>query len=259
MMCRMAEAVAITREVSSALGQCELTHLARVHIDVALARTQHAAYERALVDAGFRIERLPSTPDMPDAVFVEDIAVVFEEVALVTRPGAVSRRAEVPAIADALSQYREVRRIEPPATLDGGDVLVTDRRVFVGLSSRTNREAVRQMRRILTPFGYEVCEVTVGDCLHLKSAATAISAHAVLLNPNWIDQTVFDELDVVTVDPSEPSAANALKLRDRVIFPSAFPRTCSKLRSRGLRVETVEASELAKAEGAVTCCSLILE
>jgi len=250
--------VAITRAVSAAIGACELTHVARAPIDVEVARAQHAAYERALAGAGYRVERLPAGDDMPDCVFVEDIAIVFGEIAIVTRPGAASRRIEVPAVAEALARYRDVRTIDAPATIDGGDVLAIGRQVFVGRSSRTNDAAIAQLERALAPFAYRLHGVDVRGCLHLKSAATAIADDAVLINPELVDAELFGALGVVTVDPREPAAANVLRLHDRVIVPAAFPRTAEKLTARGLRVETVDASELAKAEGAVTCCSLIV-
>jgi len=249
----------MTRDVSPAFADCELTHVERVPIDVAAARAQHEAYEQALADAGYRIRRLPAGREMPDSVFVEDIAVVFDELAIVARPGAVSRRTEVAAIADALAAYRPLRRIEAPGTMDGGDVLVAGRRVYVGLSSRTNRAAVQQMRALLAPHGYTVCEVVVDGCLHLKSAVTAIDDGVLLVNRRWIDAAAFGGFELVDVDSSEPWAANALRLRDRIVFPSAFPRTADRLRARGLRLVSLEVGELAKAEGAVTCCSLILD
>lgn len=250
--------VALTREVSPALGACQLTHLARLPIDLDLARAQHAAYEAALADAGYRVERLSSGPGMPDCVFVEDNGVVLEEMAIVTRPGAESRRGEVEAVAAALSKYRELRPVEPPGTMDGGDVLVSGKQVFVGLSSRTDRHAAGQVRHLLEPHGYTVSEVDVAGCLHLKSAVTVIDEDLLLVNAEWIDATEFGEFELVAVDPREPGAANALRLRDRVIFPSAFPRTAERLAARGLRVVPVDVSELAKAEGAVTCCSLLV-
>jgi dimethylargininase len=251
--------VAITRDISPAFADCELTHLPRVPIDVSRARAQHQAYEEALAEAGYRVERLESAADMPDSVFVEDIAIVFEELAVITRPGAVSRRGEVPAIADALEAHRAVRRIEAPATIDGGDVLVVGRRVFVGLSSRTNREAVRQLRSLLASYGYTICEAAFEDCLHLKSAVTALNDDTLLLNPRLVNPQTFAGFEIIEVDPDEPMAANALRLRDRIIFPSAFPRTAVRLRANGFRVAAIDASELAKAEGAVTCCSLLLD
>jgi len=251
--------VAITREVSSALAACELTHQPRVRIDVDVARAQHHAYEEALAGEGCVIERLPAGPDMPDSVFVEDIAVVFDEVAIITRPGADSRRIETPAVEAALARYRPLRTIEAPGTVDGGDVLVVGRRVFVGLSSRTNADAAAQMLRILGPLGYTVSEVRVTGCLHLKSAVTAVDEHALLVNPAWIPHGAFDGYDLIDVDPAEPMAANALRLGEAVIYPLAFPRTGERLSTRGVRLHLVDASELAKAEGAVTCCSLIVQ
>jgi dimethylargininase len=251
--------VAITRAVSPAFASCELTHLERVPIDVARARAQHHAYEQALVAAGGLVRQLDTSAELPDSVFVEDIAIVFPELAIVTRPGADSRRAETPAIAQALASFRSLREIQPPGTIDGGDVLVAGRRVFVGLSTRTNEAAVAQMRQILGPYGYTVCATGVTGCLHLKSAVTALDDTTLLVNRAWIDPPAFQGFTLVDVDPAEPSAANALRLDDCVIFPAAFPRTARLLEGRGLPVTRVDADELAKAEGAVTCCSLIID
>jgi dimethylargininase len=251
--------VAITRDVSPALSACELTHLDRVPIDVESARAQHHLYIDVLSAAGYCVDQLPSGPETPDSVFVEDIAIVFPELAIITRPGAASRRAEVAAVADALRRYRPLVSIEAPGTVDGGDVLVAGRRVFVGRSTRTNADAVAQMRRVLSPHGYTVCEVAVSDCLHLKSAVTVVDAGVVLLNPDWIAPALFREFEILTVADGEAYGANALRLRDRVVVPAAFPRTADRLAARGLRVVAVDASELAKAEGAVTCCSLLVE
>jgi dimethylargininase len=252
-------AIALTRDVSPALAVCELTHLERCSIDVGLARQQHAAYEQVLRDAGYTVHRLPATREMPDSVFIEDSAVVFDEVAILTRPGAESRRIETAEVAKALAPYRTVRAIIQPAHIDGGDVLVAGRRVFVGRSTRTNAEAVEQMRHWLAPFGYAVCEVPIGACLHLKSAVTRLEDDMLLANPQWLDMRTFRDYEVIEVDPAEPMAANVVRLRDRVIYPRAFPRTAERLASRGFRIEFVDASELAKAEGAVTCCSLIFD
>lgn len=250
--------VAITREVSSSLPNCELTHLLRTPIDVELARAQHREYERSLREAGYIVERLASGPEMPDSVFIEDIAVVFDELAIVMRPGAESRRLEIRAVADALARHRQLRAIEAPATADGGDVLVAGKHVFVGMSTRTNSAAASQMAQSLEPHGYNVREVAVHGCLHLKSAVTTLSDDVLLVNPAWIEPSIFAGFTIVEVDPGEPAAANALALDDRIVFPSSFPRTADRLERRGLRVQRIDATEVAKAEGAVTCCSLIL-
>lgn len=254
--------MATTRDISPAIQECQLTHLARAPIDLDLARAQHADYEWALVEAGITVRRLHAEPDMPDSVFVEDIAVVFDELALITRPGAESRRAETPAVIDALSRvqnlhFRSLAMIEEPGTLDGGDVLVVGRQVFVGLSQRTNSAAIDQLRRILGRVDYSVRAVPVLKCLHLKSAVTAIGPDALLINRDWIPEDAFAGLELVDVHPDEPYAANALLLPDRIVYPAAFPKTRKQLEKRGLQVRVVDVGELAKAEGAVTCCSLI--
>ena len=249
--------IAITREISPAIERCELTHLTRQAIDVGKAHAEHHAYEQRLQEAGYRLERLGAGASMPDSIFVEDIAVVFDEVAIITRPGARSRRAETAAVAEALGAYRPIRSIEPPGTIDGGDVLTVGKRVFVGESSRTNRSAIAQMASILTPHGYTVLGVALRGGLHLKSAVTAIADDTLLINRDWAPADSFRPFQLVDVDPAEPMAANALRLHDRVIYPTLFPRTRARLDDRGIRVVGVEVGEIAKAEGAVTCCSLV--
>ena len=251
--------IAITREVSPSIGRCELTHLARAPIDVDLARAQHHGYEVALADLGCEVHSLPAVPDLPDSVFVEDIAVVLDELAIITRPGAPSRRLEVPTVAEALAAYRELVEIEAPGTLDGGDVLRIGKRVLVGISGRSTLAAVKQMRDALAPFGYMVEGVPVAGCLHLKSAVTQVAAEAVLVNPAWVDVALFDGMEVIAVDPAESYAANALLIDESIIYPTAYSRTRALLERRGIPVHVVDVSELIKAEGAVTCCSLILE
>jgi dimethylargininase len=252
--------MAITRAVSEAFEQCQLTHLPRVPLDLDRARAQHAAYEWALVEAGCTVRRLGSGPDMPDAVFVEDAAVVVDEGAIITRPGAEPRRVETPAVAEALARHgRPLQQILAPGTLDGGDVLVVGRQVYVGLSARTNRAGINQVVRILGAAGYAVRPVTVGGCLHLKSAVTTVGPDTVLINRGVVPAEAFTGLTLIDVDPDEPSAANALLVGHVIVYPAAFPKTRARLEARGLRVRTVEVDELAKAEGAVTCCSLVFE
>jgi dimethylargininase len=249
--------VAITRAISAAIGQCELTHLQRQAIDVGKARAQHGAYERRLHEAGCAVVRLPSDDTLPDSVFVEDTALVFDELAIVTRPGASSRRGETTAVAEALSAYRTVRQIGPPATMDGGDVLVMHKRVLVGESQRTSRSAIAQLAQMLGPWGYVVEDVRVTGCLHLKSAVTALSDEALVINRAWVPAVQFQPYRLVDVDPTEPSGANALRIGDSVIYPAAYPRTRARLEAQGVHVVDVDVSELIKAEGAVTCCSLV--
>lgn len=250
--------IALTRDVSPAIANCELTHLVREPIDLEAARAQHAAYERCLEKAGCTVRRLPADSSTPDSVFIEDIAIVFDELALIARPGAPSRRAETPAVADAVAQHRPVRRIEPPATLDGGDVLCAGRTVFVGRSTRTNAAGVEQVRRILCPLGYDVRATEVRECLHLKSAVTALADDVLVINRAWIPSADLTGFDLVEVHSDEAFGANALRLADGVLYAAAFPRTRERIEQRGIRVELVDLSELAKAEGAVTCCSILI-
>ncbi len=250
--------IALTRDISPAIAECELTHLERTTIDLEIARAQHDAYERCLAAAGCVVQRLEAAADMPDSVFIEDIAIVFDEIAVITRPGAPSRRVETPTVAEAVARHRPVRRIEPPGTVDGGDVLRVGRTVFVGCSGRTNSAGIGQLRCALRPLGYDVREVDVRGCLHLKSAVTAASDELLLVNHAWIPEADLTGFDVLEVHPDEPYGANLLRLTDRAIHATAFPHTRKRLEQRGVRVESVDLSELAKAEGAVTCCSIVI-
>jgi dimethylargininase len=251
------EPIAITRAVSPSMSDCELTYLPRVPIDVSRAAAQHAEYERVLEDLGCTVQRLPAGPGMPDSVFIEDIAVVLDEIAILTRPGPESRRAESDAVAEALQSCRPLARIEPPGTMDGGDVLVAGRSVFVGCSGRTNAAAIDQMRELIAPLGYDLRPVSVRGCLHLKSAVTALSDETLLMNPAWVLMEEFPGFDLIDVDPREAHGANIVRVMNRLLCSADFPRTHELLFRRGFEAVTVDVSEIAKAEGAVTCCSLI--
>lgn len=250
--------IALTRPVTPSIVHCQLTHLERQPIDPGRAAEQHRAYEDVLADLGCRIERVPPAHDHPDAVFVEDTAVVTDEVAIVTRPGARSRRGEVGPVADVLQAYRPLRHVEGPATLDGGDVLRLGRTVWVGLSARTNQAGFDQLRQILDPLGYELLPVPVTACLHLKTAVTALDPDTLLLNPAWVDPDTFRGYRVATVDPAEPFAANVLAVGDTIVLPAAHARTAERVAGLGFSVTPVDLSELEKAEGGVTCCSILL-
>jgi dimethylargininase len=212
--------IALTREVSQSLGSCELTHLPRSPIDVDVARAEHQEYEQALRDAGCVVRRLPASPDLPDSVFIEDAAVVFDECAVIARPGATSRLAETMEVAGALGEYRPLRSIESPGTLDGGDVLIIGRRVYVGRSGRSNAEGIEQLRHLLLPFGYSVWGVTVSGCLHLKSAVTQVADQLLLVNPKWVRPSAFADVELVHVHQDEPFAANALKIGNQIVYPA---------------------------------------
>jgi dimethylargininase len=250
--------IAITRPVSDSLAACELSFVERTPIDIDLARAQHAAYEAALRAMGCEVVQAPAAHAMADAVFVEDTAVVVDEVAVITRTGAESRRNEGGAIEPLLAQHRPVARIVAPGTLDGGDVLHLDRDVYVGRAARSNDDGIAQLSAILVPFGYRVHTVRTRDCLHLKSAVTAVAEGTVLINRDWLQDDPFGGYRCIEVDPDEPHAANAVRAGTSVLHPASFPRTRQRLREAGIDVHTVDLSELQKAEGAATCCSILL-
>lgn len=251
--------IAITREVSPRFNECEITHIERSPIDLDLARAQHHEYVNVLKKLGCQVVELPAEPNLPDSVFVEDIAFILPEVAVITRPGADSRKPETTSIVQALSPFKDLLHVHEPATVDGGDVLVIGKNIYIGRSSRSNEEVIKQLNELLGPFGYSVTGIQMRDCLHLKSAVTSLDDKTLLINKNWVDTDAFHDFDLVEVDPSEPFAGNCLPLEGSVIFPTAFPMTKRKLQDRGYEVIAVDVSELAKAEGAVTCCSLIIK
>ena len=249
---------ALTRAISPRIVECELTHLDRTPIDVVVARAQHAEYTRALLALDCVVQEVEPAPDHPDSVFIEDTAVVFDEIAVITRPGAASRRGETAAVERVLASLRPLAHITAPGTLDGGDVFVVGKRVFAGRTGRTNDEGIAQLRAALARHGYTVEALDVTGCLHLKTAVTALDDRTVLHNPQWIDRNALTGLDLVEVDPAEPMGANIVRVGDALLYGASYPRTRARLAVRGYRPVCVDASELAKAEGAVTCCSLVL-
>ncbi|HUF00637.1 MAG TPA: arginine deiminase family protein [Anaerolineales bacterium] len=251
--------IAITREVSPRFDECEITHIERTPIDLNAARAQHREYVNALKQLGCDVIELLAEAELPDSVFVEDTAFVLPEVAVITRPGADSRKAETESITRALSPHVKLIHVREPATVDGGDVLVLGKHIYVGLSTRSKPEAIDQLNELLRGYGYTVIGVELHDCLHLKSAVTRVDDKTLLINKHWLDAHHFKNFDLIEVDPSELSAANCLPIAGSIIFPTAFPKTRAKLEERGYKVVTVDVAELAKAEGAVTCCSLIIQ
>ena len=251
--------IAFTRSVAPTIVNCELTHLDREPIDLARAAEQHGLYERELIAAGCVIQRLPDLPDLPDSVFVEDTAVVLREIAILARPGAASRRPEVASVAEALRPHRLLSFIEPPGTLDGGDVLVIGSTIYVGESARTNSEGIRQLADFASDYSYAVRPVKVSRCLHLKSAVTRVAEDLILVNSAWVDSSSFKRMQQIEVHPSEPFAANALWIGENVIYPRTYEKTRARLEGIGLNVHLVETGELQKAEGGVTCCSILIQ
>jgi len=250
---------ALTRQVSPTLANCELTFYDRQPIDVAKAIAQHRAYQECLRELGANIRTLPADPKFPDGVFVEDPAIVLDEIAVITRPGALSRRGETESIAEALRPFRELRWIQEPGTLEGGDVILIGKILFVGLSQRTNAGGISQLEEFVGAFGYRVVPVPVTGCLHLKSGACWAGGDTMLVNHDWVDTSVFHDFKMIAVPAEEPGASDVLPIGGKVLVPASFPRTCQVLRASGVDVLPVDVSELQKAEAGVTCMSLLFE
>ena len=252
---------AFTRAVSPRISECALTHLERQPIDAALAAEQHSLYEQALAEAGFDVVRLPKLSDDPDAVFVEDTAILLGTDAVITRPGAPSRAGEADSTATGLEPYFTVHRLAS-GTLDGGDVLRIGRTLYVGLSSRTNPDGAAALRSLVEPLGYRVVTVEPAECLHLKTAVTfagndGSGTPRILVNPDWVDPSLFSDVEPIVV--AEASAANCVRAGDRLLLPAGNPKTAAELRRLGFELVELDVSELQKAEAGVSCMSLLSE
>jgi len=247
---------AIVRRPSSAMAEGQRTHLGREPIDGALARAQHAAYVATLQAAGTVVTILPADPGLPDCAFVEDCAVILPQLSVVCRMGAAARRPESPAVAAALPSDRP--RLDLAGSLDGGDVLVVGRRIFVGLSSRTSREGLDSLADAVGPHGYSVTAIPIAAALHLKTAVTALDAETLLLNPAWVAPAAFPGFRALTIDPAEPFAGNTLTVGGSLIVQAEAPRTAERLSGAGYTPVSVAISEFAKAEAGLTCMSLIV-
>jgi dimethylargininase len=250
---------ALTRAVSPTILDCELTFLERQPINLELAVRQHAAYEQTLADLGARVIRLPSAPHLPDAVFVEDTAIVLEEIAVICPMGVESRRAETSATAEALAPYRRLIWLTPPATLEGGDVVRAGRTLYVGRSARSNDAGIDQLRHAVAPYGYAVCAVPVAGCLHLKSACAFLGTNTMLLNPNWVDPAIFRDFEILTVPDSEPMSADVLPIGGTIVTTADCPALEALLQQRGFTTRALDLSELQKAEAGTTCMSILFE
>ena len=254
---------ALVRRPAPALAtSCELTHIDRVPIDFARIDAQHAAYVATLRDAGLAVVELPPLPEHPDSVFVEDAAVVLGDLAILTRPGAASRLDEPARLRPALESLGlRIASMAAPATLDGGDVLRIGRRLFVGQGTRTNADGIAQLAALAAPLGFEVVAVPLGPSLHLKTAVTALDDDTVLVDRHGVDPAVFEGMAVIDVDPTEPFAANVLRLPDALVVNAAFPATRrlveAHARSRGIAVMAVDIGEFGKAEAGLTCLSVV--
>jgi dimethylargininase len=249
---------AITRGVSPSIVNCELTFVDRSPIDLAKAQEQHHAYERMLEQFGARLHSLPADKDLPDSMFVEDPAIVLDEIAVIFPLGTASRRPEAESLARELARYRRLAYVQLPGMAEGGDILRVGKNLYAGLSTRTNDEGIRQLQSVVGS-GYSVMAVPVTGCLHLKSAVTSLGNNTLLANREWFDAARIEGYDWIDVAPEEPHAANALAFGNSVILPASFPRTRARIEAHGFEVIPLDISELQKAESGLTCSSLLFE
>lgn len=240
------------------MNECIRTHAAHESIDLARARSQHEAYRQALARAGAEVRTLDANLPHPDAVFIEDNAIVLDEIAIITSMGAEARREEPRAIEAALAPLRRVVRIERPATIEGGDVVQVGKTLYVGRTGRTNDEGIAALRVLIAPHGYRVVPVDVRDCLHLKTACTALPDGALLVNPDWVPRFGGSDIATVHVAPGEPHAANVVSVEGHAIISSAHPRTAELVAEHARSVIPVDLSEFAKGDGCATCLSLLV-
>ena len=250
--------IAITRAVSPAFANCELSFIDRQPIDLAVAQQQHRHYEKTLEQLGAKVISLPAEPDLPDSMFVEDPALVVDELAVIMPLGTPSRRPEAASLASALAHYRKLAYITVPAAMEGGDLLRIGKRIYVGLSRRTNEEGIRQLTALLAPYDYEIISVSVTGCLHLKSAVTSLGNDTLLANRAWFQNDLFAGYTWIDVSPDEAHAANALAIDHQIMFPASFPGTEARIKAAGFPVISIDISELQKAESGLTCSSLLL-
>jgi len=251
--------LALTRGVSRTIGDCKLTFMEREQIDVAVAARQHEAYKQCLTKMGVQITSLDLLPEAADAVFIQDTAVVVDEVAVMATMGVKCRAKEVESVAEILSSHRSLKRLSPPATLEGGDVVQVGRTLYVGNSGRTNREGIRQLSEVLAPYDYEVRPVGVRGCLHLSTGCSYLGRGLMLVNPVWVDAGAFQQFEILEVPETESWAANTIAVGDTVLIASAFESTRALVEEHGFNVITTDISELQKAEGALTCMSLMFD
>ncbi|MBI1279448.1 MAG: dimethylargininase [Anaerolineaceae bacterium] len=251
--------IAITRLPAASIANCELTFIDRIPIDYAKAIEQHQAYCDGLRACGVEVVTLPAVNDLPDSVFVEDTAIILDEVAIITPMGIASRRPEPLRNEAAIARYRPLAHITLPATIEGGDVMRLGKAIFVSLSTRTNEAGIEALRILTAPYGYTVTQIALHDCLHLKSACTALDDHTILLNRAWVDTSSFEGYKLIDVAMDEAGAGNVVQANGSILMNSQFPQTAIVIEEHGYPVCAVDTSEFTKAEAAMTCMSLIIE
>lgn len=248
---------AITHKPSPLLNNCELTFLPSQKIDFQKAQLQHKNYCRMLSECGAEVVTLDGNIALPDSAFVEDTAIVLDEIAIITPMGVSSRQEETELIEKELVKFRPVAKIDPPAKIEGGDVLRIKKNLYVGISSRTNVKGIEALNEFVKPFGYKVYVVRFRSSLHLKTACTALDDETVLINPEWIDSEIFKDFKVICASKDEPFAANILRIGETICVHSEFTKTIESIQKVGFNTKQVNISEFLKAEAGLTCLSLI--
>jgi dimethylargininase len=232
----------------------------RPTLDVARARMQHAAYRSLLAFSGYEVHLLAGDEQHPDCPFVEDAAFVLDSLAIATRPGAPERRGEVAPVAAALASMMPVHTIAEPGTIDGGDVLRLGSTVFVGLSSRTNRNAIDQLVEMAAHDNLSVVGVPVAGVLHLKSAVAALDEETVLIAPGCVDGSFFSSYRRIEKVPGEEHLASVLRLRTGVLaVTTTAPQTTERITDAGFEVTIADSSEFQAADGGLTCLSILID
>jgi dimethylargininase len=252
-------AIAFTHEVSPNIAKGEVTFIERNPINYELALQQHNAYCQAIENCGVCVQRLAVNLAFPDSCFIEDNAIVVDEVAIVTSMGSSSRQDEPKAIAPELAKYKEIVRLELPAKIEGGDVLRIGKKLYVGISGRTNIKGANELAGILKPWNYEVTPVKFKDCLHLKTACTAIDEQTLLINPQWIVPETFSEYKLLFVPEDECWAANTLRVKDTIFLQDRFPKTHELVKKHHESIKILDISEFQKVEAGLSCLSIIFD
>ncbi len=225
--------------------------------DYQKAVSQHESYQRALESCGLEVEVLEQNEEFPDSCFVEDVAVIFDEAAVITNPGAPARNAEKKLIMETIkNHYQTIERIEEPGTLEGGDIMQDGKTFYIGVSERTNREGAMQLKAIVEKYGYQAKLVPVCEVLHLKTGVTLFPDGFLLAGASFASDKAFDGAVRHFVPQEESYAANCLLINGKVIVPSGFPKTLEVLKSRGYDIIETDMSEFRKIDGGLTCLSL---
>lgn len=248
---------AIVREVPDTYAQCLTLEAIDVPIDVPKAREQHEHFCAILAGLGLEVTRLEADESLPDCCFVEDTAVLIDDLVILTNPGAPTRVKEVEAVEKSLHGVKPLAKILPPGTLDGGDVLIIEKTVYIGLSSRTNPEGIRQFAALAAPKGYAVVSVPVSGLLHLKSAVTYLGNGQVILAPAYVDASFFKEYQLLELSEAEAYCANCLNVNGTILMPEGYEQVKKRIESLGFPVIELDMSEFKKGDGALTCKALL--